>query len=124
MRRNILRVLLHGMAACALGMCGLPILQSVHAQTPQQDQTNVTPKPKRARKSDATAATNPTTAAPAKTASDAEIQAAKTEGKVWVNTQTGVYHKGGKWFGATKQGKFMTEQEAVKAGYRAAKNEK
>src|SRR5215471_4708918 len=56
-----------------------------------------------------------------KNASDAEIQAAKAAGKVWVNTQTGIYHKGGKWFGATKQGKFMTEQEAIKAGYRAAK---
>jgi hypothetical protein len=62
--------------------------------------------------------------APVRNASPAEIQSAKSEGKVWVNTDSGVYHKGGKWFGATKQGKFMTEQEATRAGYRAAKNEK
>jgi hypothetical protein len=59
--------------------------------------------------------------APAKTVSDSEIAAAKADGKVWVNTDTGVYHKGGKWYGATKQGRFMTEQDAIKAGYRAAK---
>ena len=59
---------------------------------------------------------------PAKTVSESEISAAKAEGKVWVNTETGVYHKSGQWFGATKQGKFMTEQEAKQAGYRAAKS--
>jgi hypothetical protein len=41
-----------------------------------------------------------------------------------VSTQSGVYHNGGKWFAATKQGKFMTEQDAIEAGYKAAKNEK
>jgi len=50
-----------------------------------------------------------------------EIAAAKASGKVWVNTESGVYHKGGKWYGTTKQGKFMTEQDALKAGYRSAK---
>jgi hypothetical protein len=53
--------------------------------------------------------------------SDSEIAAAKASGKVWVNTQTGVYHKEGKWYGATKQGKFMTEDEAIKAGFRPSK---
>ncbi len=57
-----------------------------------------------------------------KTATAAEIDAAKASGKVWVNTDSGVYHKGGQFYGATKEGKFMTEQEATKAGYRAAKN--
>ena len=60
--------------------------------------------------------------APSKTVSESEISAAKAEGKVWVNTETGVYHKSGQWYGATKQGKFMTEQEAQQAGYRAAKS--
>ena len=67
---------------------------------------------------------SPMAPAPVKNATAAETQAAKTSGKVWVNTETGVYHKGGRWFGATKQGKFMTEQDAMKSGYRAAKNEK
>jgi hypothetical protein len=61
-------------------------------------------------------------AAPAKTVPESEIAAAKASGKVWVNTESGVYHKSGKWFGATKQGKFMTEDEAIKAGYRASKS--
>jgi hypothetical protein len=40
-----------------------------------------------------------------------------------VNTSTGVYHKGGTWYGKTKQGKFMTEAEAKAAGYKAAQKE-
>lgn len=56
------------------------------------------------------------------TVSQSEIDAAKASGKVWVNTDTGVYHKGGRWYGATKQGKFMTEEEAIRSGYRASKS--
>ena len=42
-------------------------------------------------------------------------------GAVWVNTDSGVYHKPGThWYGKTKQGKYMTETDAQKAGYRAA----
>jgi hypothetical protein len=59
--------------------------------------------------------------APARIVSDSEIAAAKASGQVWVNTETGVYHKGGRWYGATKQGKFMTEPEATKAGYHLSK---
>ncbi|HEY7335577.1 MAG TPA: hypothetical protein VH639_11885 [Bryobacteraceae bacterium] len=62
--------------------------------------------------------------APVRNASSSEIQSAKSSGKVWVNTDSGIYHKSGRWFGATKQGKFMTEDEAVRAGYKPAKNEK
>jgi hypothetical protein len=42
---------------------------------------------------------------------------------VWVNTSSGVYHKSGRWYGKTKEGKFMTESDAVKAGYKAANKE-
>ncbi len=46
------------------------------------------------------------------------------KGMVWVNTQTGVYHKeGDRWYGKTKHGKFMTESQAIQEGYRAAKGE-
>jgi hypothetical protein len=51
-----------------------------------------------------------------------EIAAAKASGKVWVNTESGVYHKSGRWYGKTKSGKFMTEAEAKAAGYKAAHN--
>jgi hypothetical protein len=67
---------------------------------------------------------NPMAPAPVRNASGREISSAKATGKVWVNTDSGIYHKGGQWYGATKQGKFMTEQEAVRSGYRPAKNEK
>lgn len=47
---------------------------------------------------------------------------APAPGMVWVNTNTKVYHhEGDPWYGKTKQGKYMTESEAIKAGYRAAK---
>lgn len=61
--------------------------------------------------------------APVNNASASDIAAAQASGKVWVNTETGVYHKGGRYYGKTKQGKFMTESEAQKAGYRPAKSE-
>ncbi len=57
----------------------------------------------------------------APTVSQSEITAARARGDVWVNTESGVYHKNGRWYGATKQGKFMSEQDAVRAGYHAAK---
>jgi len=45
-------------------------------------------------------------------------------GRVWVNTDTKVYHKeGSRYYGKTKNGKYMTEAEATKEGARAAKGE-
>jgi helix-hairpin-helix protein len=43
-------------------------------------------------------------------------------GMVWVNLDSGVYHhEGDRWYGKTKHGKYMSEADAQKAGYRAAK---
>ena len=43
---------------------------------------------------------------------------------VWVNTDSGIYHKPGThWYGKTKKGKYMTEADAIKAGYHGAKKE-
>lgn len=43
-------------------------------------------------------------------------------GVVWINTDTGVYHKqGSRWYGKTKHGKYMLEADAIKAGYKPAK---
>lgn len=57
------------------------------------------------------------------TPSASDIAAAKASGKVWVNLDTGIYHKGGRWYGKTKNGKFMSVDEANKAGYKAAKRD-
>ncbi|CAG0932399.1 hypothetical protein RHDC3_02185 [Rhodocyclaceae bacterium] len=44
------------------------------------------------------------------------------KGMVWVNPDSKVYHKeGSRWYGKTKKGSYMTEAEAVRAGYRAPK---
>ena len=74
-------------------------------------------KPKTDVKADAKTA--PKAAANAPTAK--EISDAAAKGMVWVNTNSGVYHKDGQFFGKTKEGQFMTEADAKKAGYRAAK---
>src|SRR3989449_9568061 len=59
----------------------------------------------------------------AASASASEIAAAKAKGEVWVNLDTGIYHKGGRWYGKTKNGKFMTQQEAKAAGYKESKRD-
>src|SRR6266576_3931788 len=42
-------------------------------------------------------------------------------GQVWVNTETRVYHREGSGFyGTTRKGKYMTEQDAIQAGYKPA----
>ena len=39
--------------------------------------------------------------------------------QVWVNPRTRVFHlQGSRWYGATKDGAYMSEQEALAAGYR------
>jgi len=53
--------------------------------------------------------------------SDQDIANAKSQGLVWVNTSSRVYHKAGENYGKTKHGKFMTEDEARQQGFRAAK---
>ena len=45
-------------------------------------------------------------------------------GMVWVNTETHVYHReGSRWYGRTKNGKYMSEADAIKEGDRADKEE-
>jgi DNA uptake protein ComE-like DNA-binding protein len=93
----------------------------------------------------APSAAAPTAAAPAAAAKTAPATPAKTaaatpstsaaggstvaareppvKGMVWVNTKTKVFHReGDRWYGKTKEGQFMTEADALKAGYREAKN--
>ena len=50
-------------------------------------------------------------------------QHCRTDTVVWLNLPTGVYHfKGQRWYGNTKSGAYVCEQEADQAGDRATKN--
>jgi len=61
-------------------------------------------------------------AAPPKTSAPASAQQPPAKGMVWVNLDTKVFHReGDRYYGKTKNGKFMTEADALKAGYREAK---
>ncbi|MGE5645675.1 MAG: ComEA family DNA-binding protein [Acidobacteriota bacterium] len=52
----------------------------------------------------------------------AQAQTPPRPGLVWVNTDSGIFHRSGsQWYGRTKHGKWMSESEAVAAGYRASK---
>lgn len=119
-----------------------PALATAQAGSSDTSSPDTTKKPKKKAKKDKTAAdtsaadssgtaskpatTNPAPAseAPKKTkvtagaAASPEIAAAQSSGKVWVNLDSGIYHKGGRWYGKTKNGKFMTEAEAKAAGYK------
>jgi len=69
----------------------------------------------------AAAASAPAAKTPAAATSAAQQPPAK--GMVWVNLETKVFHReGDRYYGKTKNGKFMTEADAVKAGYREAKS--
>ena len=52
----------------------------------------------------------------------ATAQTPPEKGMVWVNLDSGIYHReGDRWYGKTKNGKFMSEADAQKAGYRVSK---
>ena len=52
-------------------------------------------------------------------------QPPNSAGMVWVNLDSGVYHyPRSRYYGKTKNGKYMPETEALNGGYHAAKNER
>ena len=53
---------------------------------------------------------------------EAEAKVPPQKGMVWVNTESGIFFReNDRWYGKTKEGKFMTEADANKAGYRETK---
>lgn len=74
--------------------------------------------PPAAKPAAASAAAKPAAAAPASSGTPGP-------GMVWVNLESGTYHySSSRYYGKTKSGKYMSEADAMKAGYHAAKNEK
>ena len=64
---------------------------------------------------------SPSKAPSTTTAATPKTSPALNGGLVWVNTESGVYHRPGtRWYGKTKQGKYMAEADAIKAGYKAS----
>jgi sRNA-binding protein len=130
-----------GMIVFAFGLSAMPVLTQATAQSTDTTTTKSAKKRKKKASTDTAAAapapastpaaTTPAapagkttkTPSPANNASASDISSAQASGKVWVNTETGVYHKSGQWYGKTKKGKFMSEDDAKKAGYHAAKGE-
>lgn len=74
--------------------------------------------PAEAASKDAKKASSKAASTPAPSAQ--QIADAQSKGLVWVNLNSKIYHKSGEFYGKTKNGKFMTESDAQKAGYRAA----
>ena len=89
-----------------------PVLREVSLAQPAPAKDSKTTKASSAKASEGT-----------KAPTDKEIADAKAKGDVWVNLSSKIYHKEGKFYGKTKRGKFMSEDDAKKAGYREAKTE-
>ena len=118
-----------------------PIVRAADPTPSPSPEASASPAKKHSRKSKTTAAATPTPAAasnPAATPAAAPVAkkhkapepqavqaAGGRNGQVWVNSETHVYHReGSKWYGKTKQGKYMSEADATKEGDKPAKNEK
>jgi hypothetical protein len=121
------------MVSAGLGVA-LVALPTALAQEKKADKADTAPKKEKKEKktkkgeadkssTESAAPTAQTSAtAPAKTGATDMAAPAAGSGMVWVNTSTRVYHReGDRWYGKTKKGKYMAEADAVKAGYREAK---
>ena len=124
--RNILYLSL--LSALFLFAGTFTLLAAAAQQSGDQTDASSTKKSSESKQTPATpsgaAAASGASASPAPAAKPAATQQtrpANSTGMVWVNTDSGIYHKPGtRYYGKTKQGKYMTEADAIKAGYRAA----
>ena len=92
------------------------------ASSPARPQASTSTAPATSAK--AAPKTAPSAPSASSTGTETEVapRTAPAAGMVWVNTDSKIYHyEGDRWYGKTKEGKFMTEDDAIKAGYRASK---
>ena len=99
-------------------LVGISLIAAFTLIAAAQPPAKTAPAKAAAAKSAPAAAAKAAAVTPAPTA--AEIADAKAKGMVWVNLGTKVYHKGGDFYGKTKRGKFMSEADAQKGGYKLA----
>ncbi|MBI2816105.1 MAG: hypothetical protein HYX72_04110 [Acidobacteria bacterium] len=65
--------------------------------------------------------TSPGVLTPHPVSAAAQQTAGNPDVKVWVNTNSGIYHcPGTRWYGNTKSGKYMSQKDAQASGYRPA----
>ena len=68
-----------------------------------------------------TSALTPAPLVPSLATVSAQAEKGNPDIKVWVNTNSGVYHcPSTRWYGNTKQGEYINQAEAQKKGYRPA----
>jgi len=100
-----------------VGAATAPAPQAAPAPAPA-----AAPKPAPAPAASTPAPAAAATAGAGKAASSTTPQQPPQKGMVWVNLSTKVFHReGDKYYGNTKNGKFMTEADAIAAGYHEAK---
>jgi helix-hairpin-helix protein len=111
-----------------LAKAGVPknTIEKISSMVTVGGATSATAAPPAPKPAPAAPAPAPAASTAAKTPSaPTTAQQPPVKGMVWVNLSSKVFHReGDRYYGNTKNGKFMTEADAVKAGYREAKTEK
>jgi len=107
-----------------------PMVKVSRSSARDEDADKTTAKKEKSEATESSSATTPPETAsssspaemPQSDAGANQAAPAPGSGMVWVNTDTKVFHReGDRWYGKTKHGKYMSEADAVKAGYRPAK---